>query len=48
MKEFLAEYVSEAALGSDGYLAERGLTPLSDEKRAEVTAAVLEAKKLGM
>ncbi|MFZ1815358.1 MAG: substrate-binding domain-containing protein [Rhizobiaceae bacterium] len=48
MKEFLAEYMSEAALGSDGYLAERGLTPLSDEKRMEVTAAVLEARKLGM
>jgi phosphate transport system substrate-binding protein len=48
MKEFLVEYMSEAALGPDGYLAERGLTPLSDEKRAEVAKAVLEAKKLGM
>ena len=48
MKEFLAEYMSEAALGSDGYLAERGLTPLSDDKRAEMASAVLEGKKLGM
>jgi phosphate transport system substrate-binding protein len=47
MKEFLEEYVSEAALGPDGYLAERGLTPLSDEKRKEVQDAVLAGKKLG-
>ncbi|CCF22049.1 Phosphate ABC transporter, periplasmic binding protein PstS2 precursor (plasmid) [Pseudorhizobium banfieldiae] len=48
MKEFLAEYVSEEALGPDGYLAERGLTPLSDELRAELQTNVLEGKKLGM
>ncbi|MBX9458271.1 MAG: substrate-binding domain-containing protein [Rhizobium sp.] len=47
MKEFLAEYMSDAALGADGYLAERGLTPLSDEKRQEVQKAVLDGKKLG-
>ncbi len=47
LKEFLAEYVSESALGPDGYLAERGLTPLADDKRAEVQKAVLEGKKFG-
>jgi len=47
MKDFIAEYMSDAALGPDGYLAERGLTPLSDEKRAEVSKAVLEGKKFG-
>lgn len=47
MKEFLEEYVSEAAIGPDGYLAERGLTPLADDKRAEVVKAVLEARKYG-
>jgi phosphate transport system substrate-binding protein len=47
LKEFLEEYVSEAALGPDGYLAERGLTPLSDEKRAEVRKNVLESVKVG-
>lgn len=47
MKEFLEEFVSDSALGSDGYLAERGLTPLDDAKRADVQKAVLEAKKLG-
>ncbi|WP_348271294.1 substrate-binding domain-containing protein [Aminobacter sp. DSM 101952] len=48
LKEFLAEYVSDEALGPDGYLAERGLTPLSDDKRAAVQSAVLEGKKFGM
>ena len=48
MKEFIAEYMSEAALGTDGYLAERGLTPLAGDKRAELSAAVLEARKFGM
>jgi len=47
MKEFIVEYMSDAALGPDGYLAERGLTPLSNEKRAEVTKAVIEGKKFG-
>ena len=47
MNEFLTEYVSDGALGSDGYLPERGLTPLSDEKRMEVQKAVSDAKKLG-
>jgi phosphate transport system substrate-binding protein len=47
MNEFLQEYVSEGALGADGYLPERGLTPLSAEKLKEVQSAVTEAKKLG-
>jgi phosphate transport system substrate-binding protein len=47
MKEFLTEYMSDEALGADGYLAERGLTPLSDEKRKEMQTQVLEGKKLG-
>ncbi len=47
MNEFLQEYVSDAALGADGYLPERGLTPLSDEKRMEVQKAVADSKKLG-
>jgi len=47
MNEFLMEYVSDGALGADGYLPERGLTPLSDEKRKEVQDAVQSSKKLG-
>jgi len=45
-EEFLAEYVSDEALGSDGYLPERGLTPLSDELRAATRDAVLNSTNL--
>jgi phosphate transport system substrate-binding protein len=47
LNDFLQEYVSEPSMGSDGYLAERGLTPLSEEKRMEVQKNVMESKKLG-
>lgn len=47
MKEFLTEYLSDEALSADGYLPERGLTPLSDEKRMQVQKDVLEGKKIG-
>lgn len=47
MKEFLEEYVSDAALGADGYMAERGLTPLAPELLKEVQKAVIEGKKFG-
>lgn len=32
VKEFLAEYMNDEALGKGGYLSERGLTPLADDK----------------
>ncbi|MDP2120972.1 MAG: PstS family phosphate ABC transporter substrate-binding protein [Hoeflea sp.] len=48
LEEFLAEYVSDEALATGGYLAERGLTPLSTEKLAEVRDAVVTGKKFGM
>jgi phosphate transport system substrate-binding protein len=47
LNEFIAEYVSDAALSPDGYLAERGLVALSDDKRAEVQDAVLNGKHMG-
>ncbi|MBW3097498.1 substrate-binding domain-containing protein [Pseudohoeflea coraliihabitans] len=47
MNEFLEEYMSEEALGPDGYLAERGLTPLDDEKRQQVQKAVLDGEMIG-
>ncbi|MFT3973872.1 MAG: substrate-binding domain-containing protein [Amaricoccus sp.] len=37
---FLAEYVSEAAIGPDGYLAERGLVPLAAAERAHQRAVM--------
>ena len=40
LDEFVTEYVSEEAFGPGGYLSERGLIPLSDERRDEVRAAV--------
>jgi phosphate transport system substrate-binding protein len=40
LDEFVTEYVSDDAFGPDGYLPERGLIPLSDERREEVRAAV--------
>lgn len=46
--EFLEEYVSENAIGSDGYLAERGLTPLGDDKRTQVREAVANGEKMAM
>lgn len=46
IKEFLAEYVSDAALGPDGYLAERGLTALSEDLRKKVADNVTNSVKL--
>jgi phosphate transport system substrate-binding protein len=40
LDEFVTEYVSDNAFGPDGYLPERGLITLSDERREEVRAAV--------
>ncbi|RDC71695.1 phosphate ABC transporter substrate-binding protein [Rhodovulum sp. 12E13] len=39
-EEFLAEYMSEDALAPGGYLEERGLVPLSEERRAELRERV--------
>src|SRR3546814_11816044 len=41
LSEFVEEYMSEAALGPDGYLAERGLVALPADRRAAVQEAVL-------
>jgi phosphate transport system substrate-binding protein len=46
LNDFLKEYVSDAAMGANGYLHERGLVPLSDAKRKAVQDAVLNAKSL--
>ncbi|ESR27254.1 substrate-binding domain-containing protein [Lutibaculum baratangense] len=40
LEEFVAEYVSEDAMGPGGYLEERGLIPLSDDAREETRANV--------
>lgn len=40
IEEYLAEFTNEGTWGEDGYLADKGMIPLDDEKRAEVKAAV--------
>jgi phosphate transport system substrate-binding protein len=42
MKEFIAEYASDKALGEDGYLGEKGLITLPGDK-AEKTRAVAQS-----
>jgi phosphate transport system substrate-binding protein len=46
LEDFVAEYMSDAALGPDGYLSERGLVSLSDAKRQEVQDAVVNGKHM--
>ncbi len=40
IEEYLAEFVSEAAMGEDGYLSDRGLIPLPEDEYGEVLTAV--------
>jgi len=37
--EYVAEFTSEQTWGEDGYLAEKGMIPLDEEKRAEMAAS---------
>lgn len=41
LKDFLAEYASERAMGGEGYLADKGLIPLPDAKRKASEQAAL-------
>jgi phosphate transport system substrate-binding protein len=38
IKEFIAEFTSEKAVGEEGYLNKKGLIPLPDAKRKQVAA----------
>jgi phosphate transport system substrate-binding protein len=42
LTDFVTEYVSEEAMGPGGYLSDRGLVPLGDDKRKEVQEAAVE------
>ncbi|MBS1303252.1 substrate-binding domain-containing protein [Loktanella sp. SALINAS62] len=42
MQEFVEEFVSDDALGADGYFVERGMVALSDDQLAEVQSNVIE------
>jgi len=46
IREYLAEFTSEKAMGEDGYLADKGLIPLPDDERAAVIQAVSELESL--
>ena len=41
LKEFVAEYVSDRSMGSEGYLADKGLIPLSPAEATKVRAGAL-------
>ncbi|MCZ4352851.1 substrate-binding domain-containing protein [Roseovarius aestuarii] len=46
LNEFIEEYMSDDALEAGGYLAERGLVALADDRRMELQDAVLEGKAM--
>ena len=46
LNEFVEEYMSEDALAPGGYLSERGLVPLVDDRRAKLQDAVMNAKSM--
>ncbi|MDH5354004.1 MAG: PstS family phosphate ABC transporter substrate-binding protein [Gammaproteobacteria bacterium] len=46
MRAYLKEFTSEAAMGEDGYLLDKGLIPLSDSERAALRDNVMSGKKL--
>ena len=46
--DYLAEFTSEAAMGEDGYLLDKGLIPLSDPEREQLRDNVMAGKTLSM
>ena len=46
LKEFVAEYVSDEAMGQNGYLAERGMVPLQPDVLAKTRDAALNGRKM--
>jgi phosphate transport system substrate-binding protein len=48
MREYVAEFTSEAAMGDEGYLTDKGLIPLPEEQREQVRSAATQLKPLSM
>jgi len=48
IQEFLAEFVAEDAFGEDGYLTEKGLIPMPEERRESFRQAATELKSLAL
>ncbi len=46
VREFLAEFTSEAAWGEFGYLSDKGLIPLPDDERSDVLSRVQSLKPI--
>jgi phosphate transport system substrate-binding protein len=46
LEEYMAEFTSDAAAGEDGYLADKGLIPLSDSERKAVRGSALALQDL--
>jgi len=46
LKEFVAEYVSDEAMGQDGYLADRGMVPLQPDVLTKTRDAALNGQKM--
>jgi len=46
IKEFLAEFTSDESWGDEGYLTDKGLIPLSEEKRVAIAKAAKELTPL--
>lgn len=46
LEEFIEEYMSEDAMAPGGYLTERGMVALNDDRRAEVQENVLEGVEM--
>ena len=44
--EYLGEFTSEKAWGDDGYLAEKGMIPMSKDKRTAMAADVKSQKAM--
>ena len=48
ISEYLEEFTSEAAMGEDGYLLDKGLIPLSEDERDMLRKNVMAGKALSM
>ena len=48
IRGFIEEFTSDAAVGEDGYLADKGLIPLPEDQHAEARAEALDLKPLSM
>ena len=48
IRDYIAEFTSEAAIGEDGYLADKGLIPLPEDQIAARSAQAAELKPLSM